>query len=166
MPTGPINTKYKLPMVRDVVAAERPVGFPLELAGSPRRAPRRRQSFAHRKSPKRTQCPDQMQPGRSQRLHGQEIAEQGAVGEIDGEGAAQDITAPRPIVAFQNLGDARVLARCDGLTDDVGRYRRRRAGPYSSPERRSAVSHVQPRQRGRCDVRANCLGCSIASGNR
>ena len=61
-----------------------------------------------------------MQAGRAQRLHRQEIAEQGTVGDIDGEGAAQDVGAPRRIVAFQHLRRAGIFARRDRLPHDLG----------------------------------------------
>ena len=80
---------------RDVAAADRAAGVSAEeLANPPRRPPRRRQALAHGETAKRSDRADQMQTGRAQRLHRQEIAEQRAVRDIDGEGPAGDIGAP------------------------------------------------------------------------
>src|SRR5260370_18968880 len=49
------------------------------LANRPRRSPRRRQALAHRQAANRSDRTDQMQAGRAQGLHRQEIVEQGAV---------------------------------------------------------------------------------------
>ena len=61
-----------------------------------------------------------MHAGRAQRLHRQEIAEQGAVGHVDREGAAGDIAAPRRIVALEHLRRARIFARQHRVAHDVG----------------------------------------------
>ena len=110
--------------------------------------------------------PIRCRPAARSELHRQEIAEQRAVGDIDGEGSAQHIGAPRRIVAFQHLRRAGVFARRHRLAARCRRYRRRRAAPCSGPARRSAGSHARPRRPARRDAFANCLGCSIASGNR
>ena len=93
-----------------------------------------------------------MQSGGAQRLHGQEIAEQRAVRDIDGKGPAGDIGAPRPIVTLQHLRRARVFARHQSLPARCRRYRRHRAVPCSGPARRSAVSHARPRRPARCGL--------------
>src|ERR1700722_5990495 len=60
-----------------------------------------------------------MQARRAQTLRGEEIAEQRAVGEIDGKRTAEDIGAARHVVALQQLRRAGVLARRDGAADDA-----------------------------------------------
>ena len=61
-----------------------------------------------------------MQAGRAQRLHRQEIAQQRAVGHIDGEGAAGDVGAPRRIIALQHRRRAGSSPDGHRLAHDVG----------------------------------------------
>ena len=53
--------------------------------------PGRREAFAHGKPPQRAERAEQMQARGAQRLHGQEIAEQRAVGDIDRDHPAGDV---------------------------------------------------------------------------
>ena len=59
--------------------------------------------------------PIRCSPAARSGLHGQEIAQQGTVRQIDGKHPAGDIGAPRRIVAVQHLRRARILARSDRL---------------------------------------------------
>src|SRR5579863_299379 len=89
-------------------------------ARPPWSTPRRRQSLAHGKAAKRPNRADQMQAGSAQRLHRQKSAQQRAVGDVDSEGAANDVGAPRKSVTMERGGPAGIIARRQRVSHDFG----------------------------------------------
>src|SRR5579872_197256 len=81
--------------------------------------PGRRKPLAHSKPAQRPDRADQMQARRTQRLHGQKIAEQRAISDVDREGTAQHVRAPRPIVASKYLRAARIFAGRERIPHNI-----------------------------------------------
>ncbi len=99
---------------------------------------RRRDAFAHDGAAQRADLVEHIKPEPAQPLYGQEVGEQRAIEQIDGDAARGDIATAQRVVGRQHVIAANVIAGALGFDRRVRRWSRHRAGRGSSPERRSA----------------------------
>ncbi len=129
-------------------------------AHEPRLRSRRRHAFAHQRAAQGADAVDEIEPQTARALNGEEIGEQRAIDQIDGERAGADIGAAHFVVAREHIDAADIVTgamRRDGELAD--------GGGIAQPEIEPLRADRRDDMGGFADQR-DALGGEIASQSR